>query len=224
MVLPDSLETLEDRICSGCESLETVVLPENISIGYTGAIDGSFDYTPSLSNLYCHVNNQDVCAQILRDSGKTEEGISALLKSYDKQSGVYIANGKYYFSGADMADGANECAHTLSECKQEVLETRGICQASVCQELVNADERGEILEVGGKQYASLQDLYDGNEIVQEPVSPAVEPVEDNGGSTDEVNSVAESIFNSAGRGKRIYTTKEANEAAGKKNKVMIRYK
>ena len=89
--------------------------------------------------------------------------------------------------------------------------------------LYDKNDDGTIIS-GEKKYASLQDLYEGNEFVPEPVSPAIEPTGDNGGSNNDVNSVSESIFNTTERGKRIYTVQEAKDAAGKKNRVMIRYK
>lgn len=78
--------------------------------------------------------------------------------------------------------------------------------AANCQDILDAVAAGEPFFVGGQRYASLDTFIKG-----EPEPSSVTQSETSG------------IF-TAERGKRIYTVKEANEAAGKKNKLMIRYK
>ena len=80
---------------------------------------------------------------------------------YEKQGGVYILDGKYYYSGSDMANTTNECKKALGECKRDVLEAKGICQGSACDTFIQSDGN-YMLKYNGKTYQSINDLLKGN--------------------------------------------------------------
>ena len=215
VTIPDSITSIGDWSFANTQALENLVIPDTV----TQIADTAF--TDSAATIYCAASSP--CA----DKGSDN------IVQYEKDKSGALKIGEDYYATANDLMNNNKCAGGLTDScvtaalsnKAQNLKSKGKCSDDAeCEALVNADYNGEILEVGGKKYASLQDLYDGNEIVQEPVYPAIEPTGDNGGSTGEVSPVAEGIFNRAERGKRIYTVQEAKDAAGKKNKVMIRYK
>ena len=232
LVVPETVISI-DPFALGSNDLKKIVFEGDVGRnfeGYVGLNKNMFwnDMSNiSVNSIYCDASNESCNAL------KTDSEIGSKIRTYEKDKSGALKIGEDYYATANDLMNNNKCAGGLTDScitaalnnKAQNLKSKGKCSDDAeCEALVNADYNGEILEVGGKKYASLQDLYDGNEIVQEPVSPAIEPTGDNGGSTGEVSPVAESIFNKAERGKRIYTLKEAKDAAGKKNRVMIRYK
>lgn len=144
-VIPDSVTSIGERafMSYGIGQLEKLVIPDSVaSIGTEAFIGLS-------ATVYCTTSSP--CA----DRG------SENIVSYEKQGGVYILDGKYYYSGSDMANTTNECQKALGECKRDVLEAKGICQGSACDTFIQSDGN-YMLKYNGKTYQSINDLLKGN--------------------------------------------------------------
>ena len=165
VVVPDTITTIEEGTFDNIPTLTSVVIPDSVtSIGNV-----AFAYTPALENLVIPDSVTSIsetafmqsaaviyCAASSPCEGKGSENIVP----YEKQGGVYILDGKYYLTGADMANGT-ECKKALGECKRDVLEAKGICQGSACDTFIQSDGN-YMLKYNGKTYQSINDLLKGN--------------------------------------------------------------
>ncbi|MBR1916172.1 MAG: leucine-rich repeat domain-containing protein [Alphaproteobacteria bacterium] len=142
-VIPENIMSIEDHALEDITTLENFVVPDSVNN------IGNFAFTNTTATIYC--TSVSPCA------GKGSENIIP----YERKGGVYILDGKYYLSGADMAGGTNECKKELGECKRDVLESKGICQGSACDTFIQSDGK-YMLKFGGKTYQDINALLKGN--------------------------------------------------------------
>ena len=178
---------------------EGIMIPENVT-DLSTAFTGYGGFKAPWNFVYCKADLMEQCAAVAEEIG------GQAIEYIKNEDGSFSADGQTYLNVSDMQKGY--------ACGDE----------NTCAAIKTAYQTGENIKIDGKEYRSIEDFINGNEIVQEPVSSAIELTGDNSGNNNDVSAVTESIFNRAERGKRIYTIKEAKDAAGKKNKVMIRYK
>ena len=76
----------------------------------------------------------------------------------------------YYLSANDMTTQSNACLGGYQTCAEQALHNKAlallekgrVCQTlDTCQALVNTDYNGDVIKLGGKDYASLSDLLKG---------------------------------------------------------------
>lgn len=193
--LPDSLKTISSANFAYLPSLEGgLVIPESVTNLSENAFVGYGDPGRFVDSIYCQADLMEQCAAAI-----AKVGGQAVL--YVKNSdGSFSVGGETYLTVSDLQKGY-ACGNEES-----------------CAAIKESYETGENIKIGGREYASIQDYLAGNSLpLPEPVMTPEPTVETP--TTEAINSNF-----TAERGKRIYTVKEANEAAGKKNKVMIRYK
>ena len=141
--IPDSVTSIGNVAFAYTSDQLKLVIPDSV----TSIADNAF--LSSAATIYCASSSP--CA----DKG------SENIVSYEKQGGVYILDGKYYYSGSDMVNTTNECQKALGECKRDVLEAKGICQGSACDTFIQSDGN-YMLKYNGKTYQSINDLLKGN--------------------------------------------------------------
>ncbi|MBR2299173.1 MAG: leucine-rich repeat domain-containing protein [Alphaproteobacteria bacterium] len=141
--LPDSITSIGD-VAFRYMPLDNLVIPDSVI-----SIEGDRVFLGVGGTIYCTASSP--CA----DKG------SENIVPYEREGGVYILNGKYYFTGADMAGETNECQKELGECKRDVLESKGICSGSACDTFIQSDGH-YMLKYNGRTYQSINDLLKGN--------------------------------------------------------------
>ena len=116
----------------------------------------------NIMTIYCENSNMN-CQSLQNDDELKDK-----LISYEKQGGVYILDGTYYLSADNMRQGneledktAYACNRSLSECKRDVLEAKGICQGSSCDVFIQSDGQ-YMLKFGGKTYQDINALLKGD--------------------------------------------------------------
>ena len=125
----------------------------------------------------------------------------------------------------ENCDAVKEMLQEYAYWDNSVLETTGI----LLEHLIIADENedGKIIAYdadGNKigEYDSFTSMLQGETSSEPESSPEPVITTEPTPETPTIPTINSNF--TAERGKRIYTVQEANEAAGKKNKVMIRYK
>ena len=150
IVIPDSVTTLGAYVFSNCSNLKTVVIGsgvEQILHGY--GENYGFENTPLLENVYCQASNRQVCADALSNSGKTEEQVETMLKTYvkDQETGIYQTSDGKYFASSELMGAGKFCA-----------------TKNQCAEIVEALKYNQVFNMNGKFYASLSDWAKDNYI------------------------------------------------------------
>lgn len=93
VILPDSVSSFAYGTFSGAQNLETIALPNNAYFYGSNA----FSDTNRLTSVFCAQHNEQNCIRALQVSGKTEEQIAKILKTYQKiGDNQYLYNGKFY--------------------------------------------------------------------------------------------------------------------------------
>ncbi len=141
--IPDSVTSIGAKAFYASRNLENLVIPD----GVTSIGDGAFNESSAV--IYCTATSP--CA------GKGSENIVP----YQREGGVYVLDGKYYLTATDMASSTNECTKILNECKRDVLEAKGICQGSSCDNFIQSDGQ-YMLKFGGKTYQNINALLRGD--------------------------------------------------------------
>ena len=150
IVIPESVTSIGSSAFSDFDASPVSIV---LSDKTTDIAQGAFDLQ-KISNIYCSGNFNTCKANI-------DLALENKIIPYEKEGGVYILNGKYYLSGADMASNTNECSKELNECKRDVLEAKGICQDADCDTFIQSDGN-YMLKYNGKTYQSINDLLKGN--------------------------------------------------------------
>ena len=107
LVIPDSVTSIGDYALSQLSVSGTVL--EDIYVGSgidtigTGVLSGSYQ----LKNVYCSKEKMQECAKMLSDSGKTEQQVAQMLKTYEKTGNRYVSDSKVYRSLSDMQKGVS---------------------------------------------------------------------------------------------------------------------
>ena len=148
--------------------LKSVVIPSSVdklgmyAFSSSGLENIIIEGTPELdSKSLINTRNATIYCQESIGCENNGNGSGGTIIPYEKQGGVYVLDGKYYLSGADMAGRTNECQKELGECKRDVLESKGICQGSNCDTFIQSDGK-YMLKYGGRTYQSINDLLKGN--------------------------------------------------------------
>ena len=150
IVIPDSVTTLGEYVFSNCSNLKTVVIGEGVEqILHGDGKNYGFENTPLLENVYCQASNRQVCADALSNSGKTQEQVETMLKTYvkDKETGIYQTSDGKYFASWELMGAGKFCA-----------------TKNQCAEIVEALKYNQVFNMNGKFYASLSDWAKDNYI------------------------------------------------------------
>jgi len=202
--LPDSLKTISAISFAYLSNFEDggIVIPEGVTNLSEDAFVGYGDPHLFVPSIYCQADLMEQCAAAMAKVG------GQAVEYVKNSDGSFSVGGETYLTVSDLQKGY--------ACGNE----------ETCAAIKEAYETGENIKIGDREYASIQDYLAGNALpLPEPEpEPEPEPVIIPEPSSEIPTTEAINSNFTAERGKRIYTVKEANEAAGKKNKVMIRYK
>ena len=192
--IPDSVTSIGEKAFYGSTSLTSLVVPDTV----TSIGEGAF--TSSLATIYCVASSP--CLEKGSDNivpyMKDRSGAFALIDAEGNILKDEYGNNLYYFSTNDMVNREHACTSGYETCAQHALNLKAeqlAAKGVLCADL-----------------SSCQALV----------------AEDYAGNILKVNGKEYASLNDLLKGnyipKRIYSIKEANEVAGKKNKVMIRYR
>ena len=150
IVIPDSINVLPEHSFLNCEKLKNIVIGSGVQeiLQYPAGAYG-FENTPLLENVYCQASNRQVCADALSNSGKTQEEVETMLKTYvkDQETGIYQTSDGKYFASSELMGAGKFCA-----------------TKNQCAEIVEALKYNQVFNMNGKFYASLSDWAKDNYI------------------------------------------------------------
>ena len=167
--LPDGLKNIGVGVFESVNHLTDIIIPNETSIGISAFIKLS-------ATIYCTINTDCLTGTAAHIDNiipytKDQSGAYALL---DEDGNIITdaatGNPIYYLSADDMTTQANPCTSGYDSCATQALNARAqsladkgkVCNSfENCQALVYADYNGEVIKVGGKDYASLSDLLKG---------------------------------------------------------------
>ena len=197
LTIPDSVTSIGSYAFNGAESLTSITIPDSVkSIG-----NSAFGNLNKNAQIYCE---KDMCNYL--EANRSSLGLKAqsLTKYTKDENGVYDVGGTLYSSAADMQTGTSSAScGDMANCLASI--GTHCSTAKECQTLLDMSSEG----------TNCDSLSNCKTYLAEHPSA--------GNKTD---SALMEKYNGTPLlyGKRIYTVEEANEVAGKKNRVMIRYK
>lgn len=241
IAIPDSVTSIGNQAFQNTSSLTSITLPSNLqSIGdwtfssagltnvtvpnsVTNIGDGAFSYMPNLTSITLPDNLISIGDVAFRGSTK-------LTSIVIPDSVTRIGSNAFYDMSSTAVIYCQEGSgkHSDKTCAQLVSSYTGF-QGTL--QLYTKDSDGNMIlydKNGDGTITSNGETYDSVDAMLTALAtpPEPEPVvtpEPAPGTQTETSDINGS-FGTAERGKRIYTVQQANEVAGKKNRVMIRYK
>lgn len=169
LILPDSLQSIGKGVFEGMNQLTSLVIPDGASVGSLAFIRAS-------GKIYCTSNTDCVTDTSVNPAdvvtyAKDKSGLFALTDENGDILEDTNGNPIYYLSANDMTAQSNACLGGYQTCAEQALHNKAlallekgtVCQTlEMCQALVNTDYNGDVIKLGGKDYASLTDLLKGN--------------------------------------------------------------
>ncbi|MBR2300255.1 MAG: leucine-rich repeat domain-containing protein, partial [Alphaproteobacteria bacterium] len=171
LVIPDSVTSIGENAFQDMRELETLVIGDSVTaIGK----DAFKNISPS-AKIYC-TKNSDCLTDTLANPDnvityfKDKSGLFALTNENGDILEDTNGNPIYYLSANDMTAQSNACLGGYQTCAEQALHNKAlallekgrVCQTfDTCQALVNTDYNGDVIKLGGKDYASLSDLLKG---------------------------------------------------------------
>ena len=165
--ISDTVKEIAGGAFEQTRDLKSVVIPSSVDkldwyvFSTNGMENIIIEGTPEMDETaLIYTSNATIYCQESIDCGNYGNGSNGTIVPYQKQGGVFILDGDFYYSGTDMVGGTNKCAKELMECKRDVLEAKGICEGSACDTLIQSDGN-YMLKYNGKTYQSINDLLNG---------------------------------------------------------------
>ena len=165
--LPDGLQSIETGAFEDVNHLTSLVVPE-------GTVVSEYAF-PRMTAVTIYCTDVDMCSGFYKSHVepylKDKSGLFALTDENGDILEDTNGNPIYYLSANDMTAQSNACLGGYQTCAEQALHNKAlallekgtVCQTlDTCQALVNTDYNGDVIKLGGKDYASLTDLLKGN--------------------------------------------------------------
>jgi len=115
LIIPDSVTDIGDSAFAAMSGSESIVIGNSVENMGSGVFQNS-----PYKEIYCPMSKYAMCQQALSDSGKTQQEINKMLKTYTKEGNRYISDGVKYQNLSDMQEEAKAVKriYTVNEANQ----------------------------------------------------------------------------------------------------------
>ena len=243
ITIPDSVTSIGNYAFKEAQNLTNITIPDSV----TSLGNSAFSYDYKLENVTLSNNLTSIGDYVFsNNTGLTSITIPDSVTSIGEEA-FYYANHLTSITLSDnlVSIGKNALANLPYAAVIYCQEGNGQHGGKTCEDVIDTsntkfrgtlqlytkDSDGNMIlynKNGDGTITSNGVTYDSVDAMMATLFPPAEPesvaTPEPSSGTQTGTSDTSGLFGTAERGKRIYTVKEANEAAGRKNKLMIRYK
>ena len=219
ITLPDNLTNIGDSAFSDLYSLTSITIPDGVTSIGVGTFQRAYNLTSvTLPDSLTSIGNEAFADNRRLESLTIPDSLTSIgnnaFKNVPSTAVIYCQEGSGKHGGKSCADLVASSTNFQGAIQLYTKDSDG--------NMILYDKNGDgTITSNGETYDSVDAMLTALATPPEP-EPVVTP-EPTPGTQTETSDINGS-FGTAERGKRIYTVQQANEVAGKKNRVMIRYK